>query len=233
MATSPSPSHSTGRSPSPSHLSAIAADAAAETLGQSIQPSSMNRLRALLAILEPGYVLLVVAVIGLTCWSTTLSRRVADLASESDYRDGISGAPEAQVGDLVPALRVVDLDGVSREIQYEGLKRYVYFVFSPLCPHCQRQLGAWRSIAADARAAKVEVRWLSTEDRALTEAHLSGLGPRAEVLLLPHRSLRAYRVAAVPQTMLVSARGEVTWSQTGELSSEGVAALKRQIGGTR
>lgn len=195
--------------------------------------SGRKIIRRLVAILDPGYLLLVVAVVGLTYWNVTLSRRLGSLKTQVEAGHGLSGPAEAQTGDFMPHLQGTNLDGLPIDIRYDGSTRYLYFVFSPLCPACNRQFPTWRAVSSKARDAHVAVRWLSVEEGPVTERHLADLGPRDSILLVPNWFLRAYRVAAVPQTMLVSPTGEVEWSHTGEISLEGIRALEGKIDVTR
>jgi hypothetical protein len=188
--------------------------------------------RALRTALEPSFVVLIAAIVGLTFWNVTLSRRVAALGHEP-IEGGLSGPAAVRVGDVVPSLRLNALDGAERNISFDGSERYLLFVFSPLCPSCRRQLPGWADITKTAPSSKVIVRWLSVEDATITERHLSSLVPRELVLLIPFKFVRACRVAAVPQTLLVSANGEVEWAQTGELSREALASLRTAVGVAR
>jgi hypothetical protein len=113
---------------------------------------------------------------------------------------------------------------------YDGSTRYLLFAFLPNCAACHAALPAFKEIATLAEAHNVRVRYLSLGSREATHKFVSKLSDHDVVLMMPSKSFwRAYRVASVPQFMLVSKQGVVEWTYNGVMPSEAVEALRSML----
>lgn len=194
-----------------------------------MRPDSVpTRVRQLL---EPGYALLLVGVVALSAWNVQLnSERRAFMRQLRDSRPGLSGAASCQVGDTVPSIRSVGVDGKPASLTYDGPQRYLLFIFDPRCGVCVHDTPIWKSLASEAASGGVAVRWISLASAELTVPKYSREKVKGEVVLMPGMSIqRAYRVTSVPQLLVVAPGGTVEWVHNGALSSETQRRLREVL----
>jgi hypothetical protein len=149
--------------------------------------------------------------------NTKQRRLQAELKSTLATSAGsISGPPEAQVGDIVPAFEGVSLTGKTRGVVYDGHSRYVLFIMSLHCNACLGEMSTWNSIAARIRNQDAIALGMVTDPNTLTVPPLD-----FELVAIPNMSVqRAYRIVAIPVVMAVSPGGKIEWVHYGTLDSD-------------
>ena len=133
----------------------------------------------------------------------------------------MSGPPEAQIGDILPAFEGLSLTGKPRRVVYDGHSKYVLFVLSLHCDACLSEISTWNSIAARIRNQEYIALGIVTDSNMLTTPPVD-----FDLVVIPGMSVqRAYRVVAVPLVMVVSQDGKIEWVHYGALTSDQTSEL--------
>jgi hypothetical protein len=125
------------------------------------------------------------------------------------------------VGDHVPTLRGLGLDGEIKTVSYgQDDRATLVFVFSPSCGWCKINLPNWQAILGQA-AGRYRIVALSTSRKGTAE-YVSKHGlSQATVIVEPEpRDLLAFRFHLTPQTILVDSSGAVRRNWLGAFASE-------------
>lgn len=116
-------------------------------------------------------------------------------------------------GTKLPPLELKTLAGQAAAVDYPQPGPTVLYFFSPQCPWCGRNLDNVRRLEAEIRG---KYRFIGVSiDTAGLESYLSAHGLDFPVYCEPsERSSSVYGLTGVPQTMVVSAEGELieNWS---------------------
>lgn len=149
----------------------------------------------------------------------------------SSYGGALSGPAKAMVGDIVPEFVAANLEGARETITYSGedSKCRVFQIFSPYCKACEVQLRDWWPLLQREQVGE-SVDMFSLSIGELDDTRVFSGVDSVNTLLMPSDAVRrAYRVTAVPETILVSPEGIVEWSYYGVLDTDRYANLVQSI----
>jgi peroxiredoxin len=178
--------------------------------------------------LDPAYVVLVLGLVVMG-WSNTqlLAQRRLLQRAVQENSPGLTGPKESQVGDVLPSFQVPTARGNVTSLTYDGSRRYVLLMFDPRCGVCAKEAPLWKTLASELATPEVAVQWVSLAPADLTRAGLKRDAIPVDPALFTDRGLqRAYRVASVPQVLVVGANGRVEWAHNGALSEQDLNSLK-------
>lgn len=140
-------------------------------------------------------------------------------------------ALEPRVGQAVPPLRGLDIDGQEVTVAYDAEPRKTLFLaFSPSCGICTENWAAWARLLHSLRASAVRAILVDTSSQ-VTKEYLAKLG----MDLLPvvrqvdPKSLIDYRFRQVPQTVLIGSDGRILGAWTGRLDEQRLSEVKNAI----
>lgn len=143
----------------------------------------------------------------------------------------ISGPPELQAGDLVPSFLAKNLGGREESIKFDGKQKYFFYLYSAFCGTCMSQVGSWRSMSADAKAAGYQPVGISLEDPGEKSDRLQSLKDVSTLLIMPDMTIqRSFRATSVPMLALVNGSGKVEWSHYGILTDQIKADFSARLG---
>jgi cytochrome c biogenesis protein CcmG/thiol:disulfide interchange protein DsbE len=176
---------------------------------------------------EPSNIILLIAVILAACWIVKLSKEQMALKNSMAEAEGtLSGPQSSQAGDIVPPFKTVNLAGEPAEITYNGSSKYLLFIFSPGCDACQSDIPKLKSISSRVPPDGYSLRAISIDPIDESRQRLRGKDIAAEVLIMPNMAVqRTYRVVSIPQTMIVSSKGQVEWVHYGALTDDDISVL--------
>lgn len=137
----------------------------------------------------------------------------------------LAGPPYAQVDDIVPGFEALSITGRRADVVYSGHAKYLFFMFSSECDVCRSEIPRWKFIVSRAGSNQIIPLGLIANSN---PSALPDLGFDA-VLLSDTSVRRAYRMVAVPATMLVSEHGRIEWVHYGGLTDEGTAELLSKL----
>ena len=135
-------------------------------------------------------------------------------------------------GDSIQTVGFQTMDGRRGELSYtDPGKKYLLFVLSTSCPHCERNLELWSELVAFDSNRRCNILGLCVDELQATldysaEKHL----PFSLVSVAVDTGFhRKYRVSGVPETILVDGNGRVERTWLGELNSEQRDEIKKLI----
>jgi len=127
-----------------------------------------------------------------------------------------------QLGEMAPPLVAKTLDGHTTEIAFRGQPTILYY-FSPTCAWCGRN---WLNIKAIIAGTEGRYRFIGLSASAEVSAFLRAQRLTCEVYVEPSEaSVRAYRFAGTPETVVVSADGKIQYAWAGAFK----ATLQGQV----
>ena len=152
---------------------------------------------------------------------------------KSAVRAMTSGSMEPlRPGDSVQAVSFQTMDGRRGELSYtDPRKKYLLFVLSTSCPHCERNLEPWGDLVAFDSNRRCNIVGLCVDEFQATldyagEKHL----PFSLVSVAADTGFhRKYRISGVPETILVGGNGRVERTWLGELNSGQTSEIKKLI----
>jgi len=152
---------------------------------------------------------------------------------KSAVRAMTSGAMEPlRPGDSIQTVGFQTMDGRRGELSYTDLgKKYLLFVLSTSCPHCEKNLELWSDLVAFDSNRRCNIVGLSVDELQATldyagEKHL----PFSLVSVAVDTGFhRKYKISGVPETILVGGNGRVERTWLGELNSEQSNEIKKMI----
>jgi hypothetical protein len=192
-----------------------------------------NILRRLQRQFDLAYAVLVVG-IAVLAWANVslLAERRVLVQRVGTMTTGLTGQIEIKTGDLVPSFAGMTVSGQPEHVSYDGARRYLLFMFDPRCGVCSREAPSWRGLSVQAQALGLTVRWVSLGSAEITRAGLKRDGLSADALIMPDLGTqRAYRVASVPEVVVVSPAGRVEWAHNGAMSEQDKAQLRQEMSG--
>jgi len=133
---------------------------------------------------------------------------------------GLSGPARALPGDIVPPLQALTLEGQKKIISYSDHNRvgFVLLFFSPRCRVCAEQFPLWEQLSGEIGRECYEVLAVSLDPPEQTQSWARDHRPTIEVVSLPNRAFwRAYRITAIPETVVISPGGVISWAHPGLL----------------
>lgn len=136
-------------------------------------------------------------------------------------------------GDHVGPIKVQSLSGVASELSYtDPNKKYLLFVLSTTCPHCEKTLPLWQMIAQNAKPEMCSVLGISIHPFEETKKYVEQNQPNFNVVVVSDTSFkRAYKINGVPQTILLDGNGVVEKAWMGELTTEQINEIQKLLGG--
>lgn len=135
-------------------------------------------------------------------------------------------------GDRVPSFRMQTLDGNTNELSYsDPSRKYLFFVLSTTCPHCEKTLPMWESLAKGA-SGRFSVLGLCVHNLDETKKYVSSknVGFYLASIFADTSFTRKYKIAGFPETILVEGDGTVEKIWLGELSPEQTEEIKKLTG---
>lgn len=110
--------------------------------------------------------------------------------------------------------------GQKKIISYSDHNRvgFVLLFFSPRCRVCAEQFPLWEQLFSEIGRECYEVLAVSLDPPEQTQSWARDHRPTIEVVSLPNRTFwRAYRVTAIPETVVISPGGVISWAHPGLL----------------
>jgi peroxiredoxin len=134
-------------------------------------------------------------------------------------------------GDRVKAIKVTTLLAKDSLITYkESGRKYLLFVLSPTCPHCERNLNPWAFIAQNASTSNFSAIGISIFPLAATKKYSEEKKIAFNLVIGSDTTFsRNYKVNSVPQTILLGFDGKVEKVWLGELSSTNLDEINELI----
>jgi len=180
-------------------------------------------------LLDLPNIILTAAVVIAVALLVSSSRNNSSLAAENAaLRQQLAELSTIRVGDVVPPIRTSSPGGSRDDIVYDGSRKRLLFIFSTTCRVCDGQVPAWNRLARELKAQGVASHGVSLDGPEATESYFKGKERDFDVVTPDESVLRSYRVTAVPQVVLVSGDGSVSWLHTGALTEERVQELLSQ-----
>ncbi len=135
-------------------------------------------------------------------------------------------------GEKVEPPLVQSLDGGSFQLTFQDpAKKYLFFVFSTSCPHCEKNLVAWNSIAAKLKSTGCFIVGMSINSVKETQEYAAVKGAHFYMVSVQKDTSfsRRYHILGVPETILVGGDGVVEGAWVGELSAEQSDQIAREM----
>ena len=127
-------------------------------------------------------------------------------------------------GERVEPFKIQQLDGKTRELNYtDPSLKYLLFVLSTTCPHCENNLARWKTVAETPGGnGRCTIIGLFLNSLNETIKYATEKNPSFYIAsVAPDTSfLRKYKISGVPITILVTGFGVVEKTWVGELSQE-------------
>ena len=130
-------------------------------------------------------------------------------------------AKHLEPGEKVEPIMVQSLDGDTVSLQYQKLgQKYLLFVFSTTCPHCENNLPVWNHLASLAENKPgLNIVGISSERPEVLISFLHDKKPNFKIYSSAVDSSFSikYGINGVPETMLIAGDGTVIKTWIGEL----------------
>ena len=147
----------------------------------------------------------------------------------------ISQVEPLKPGERVESVKIQTLDGSFTELQYtDPTKKYLLFVLSTTCPHCEKTLPVWQSFAQN-KSDNCSVLGLCIHNLDQTRKFLAAKNVGFYTASVEQDTSfgRKYKIGGVPETILINGNGIVEKAWVGELNQDQVNEISALIGGTR
>jgi peroxiredoxin len=124
-------------------------------------------------------------------------------------------------GERVEPFKIESLDGIVSDFTYsDPHKKYLLFVFSTSCSHCENTIVYWQHIAAINTDGRCSILGVSLDTPEETKKYAAAKKLTFSVVADADTNFeRKYKLAGVPSTILVRGDGVVERSWYGELSA--------------
>lgn len=143
----------------------------------------------------------------------------------------LSGLPRDTLkqGERLEPFTVRTMDGQVVHFGYaNSTRKYLLFVLSTRCPHCERNLGTWNSLADYSRDNAVTVFGLSLDDLEATRQYMTHGDVKFYLTTVADTTFaHKYKIIGVPETILVNGNGLFERVWRGELSSDQVHEIQQ------
>ena len=149
-------------------------------------------------------------------------------------KDMLKGPPQMEplkAGEHLETVKVQTLDGTTTDLAYtEPSQKYLLFVFSTTCPHCEKTLPAWQTIANNkndnCNILGISIHTLEETNKFVAAKNINFV----TVTAAEDTSFsRKYKVAGVPETILISGNGTVEKAWVGELNADQTKEIQNLI----
>jgi len=134
-------------------------------------------------------------------------------------------------GDQVKPLKVISMNGDTINFTYtETDKKYILFVLSTTCPHCEKNLIYWQNIIDSIDNNKLNIFGISLNnyDETLHYIMEKKLGFYT-FTIADTNFIKEYKIAGVPETILLNGKGVVENVWIGELNNEKTMEIRKSI----
>jgi peroxiredoxin len=139
-------------------------------------------------------------------------------------------SPLLKSGEHVGPVSLRTLGGSSSELRYEHSKqKYLLFVFSTTCPHCEKTLPIWQSIADSNKDTAVVILGISIQSVDQTREYVLRKQPHFYVASTDSTFASRYNIAGVPETVLIDSGGIVEQIWEGELKKQDAEDIGRLL----
>lgn len=125
-------------------------------------------------------------------------------------------------GEKVEPFQVTTLDGHTNEFTFaDSTRKYLLFVLSTTCPHCEKTLPIWKSIVKN-KSDNCNVLGISIHNLDETKKFLASkdVGFYTVSSMSDTSFSRKYKISGVPETILINGNGTVEKAWVGELTSD-------------
>ena len=153
-----------------------------------------------------------------------------------ELKTAISNLTQSQTeplkhGEKVEPFKIQTLSGDTAEFTYSDTKkRYLLFVLSTKCPHCEKNLPLWKEIANTANET-VNIFGISLDNFEQTKEYASIKDIGFYLASVADTSFgRKYKIGGVPETILIDGNSKVEKVWIGELSKESLNDIKILMG---
>jgi len=133
-----------------------------------------------------------------------------------------------QPGERVQPAKLQTLDGSTAELRCDDLhKKYLLFVLSTTCPHCEKNLAIWRSIAEKSREDNLTIIGVSIHNLDQTTKYVTEKKPNFYIVVADTGFARRYKIVGVPETILIDGKATVERIWLGELTAADTIEMRR------
>lgn len=145
-----------------------------------------------------------------------------------DLRKQMDALRQAEIGDAVPPIETVDLQGQPRLLSFRNHQASVLITARASCPFCVADFQAWNDLVPQLRRGKLNVVALFFDSLSFADEtiplNLTALRSVTQVSS-ENKNLRTYRAHATPQISIVSEDGVITWTHVGQLDENKINEL--------
>jgi len=137
-----------------------------------------------------------------------------------------------KTGERVETVKIRTLDGNTTDLAYtDPNKKYLLFVLSTTCPHCEKTLVNWRAIAQVNRDHNCDIIGVSVHGLDETKKYVASKNVGFYVVSVADTSFsRKYKISGVPETILLKGDGLVERVWIGELSEDQTKEIEKLMG---
>jgi len=124
-------------------------------------------------------------------------------------------------GERVSSINIKTLDGTISQLLYDNSSRkYLLFVFSTTCPHCDKTFPSWLHIVNSVLSDSVNIVGLSMHNHDETKKFIeaNNVGFYVASVVDDTSFSREYKISGVPETLLLNSHGMVEKVWIGELT---------------
>jgi peroxiredoxin len=124
-------------------------------------------------------------------------------------------------GEHAESFKIQSLEGLAGEFTYSDPgKKYLLFIFSTTCSHCENTMVYWQHIAENGNDGRCNIAGLSMDTPGETKKYAAQKKLNFPVVSIADSGFgKKYKISGVPTTVLVRGDGLVEQSWYGELSS--------------
>lgn len=158
-------------------------------------------------------------VVFLVLQNQQLQARIVRLANQQQ--------PETlKSGEKAASITLLTYSGVNEQLSFgSGAPSRLLYIFKTSCPACSATLPIWKQLAAEAQR-RVQVMGLSSESLAAITEYQNANKISYPVFAVTDTSFkRQYKIAFVPQTILVDGEGIILGLWSGALQEPQLAAI--------
>lgn len=143
-----------------------------------------------------------------------------------------SPADALKPGDKLAPIKVRTMDGQDSEFNYsDSSKKFLIFVLSTNCPHCEKNLVAWNSLSQQLSPDSVTIFGVSLDGLSETQEYIAVKDVRFYTASVADTSFgRKYKVSGIPETILVDGKGFLERVWIGELNANELLEIRRSVG---
>jgi peroxiredoxin len=146
-----------------------------------------------------------------------------DLKKALSSMSVVSQVEPLKAGDRVEAFKLQTMDGNVNELNYaDPAKKYLLFILSTTCPHCEKTLPVWSDIVAKNSNDNCSIIGVSIHpiDQTIKFAADKKITFYLASAAKDTSFYRKYRIPGVPETILLDGSGIVQRTWVGELNPE-------------